>query len=151
MPIPSKRLVITKEDGIRTEDIPRKTEKSTIFTKENKKIGVMKMLSRKAKIAKKKQSQKHRDLKTHRPFKHHKIKGSFYQFRRLETLVKNKHSQMKHWSVAMQRRDNPKYKKKLNEQLKGISILLIVRIHRKKNIPKKILSKMHKLRLIKPW
>ena len=93
MPIPSKRLVITKEDGIKTEDIPRTTEKSTIFTKKNKKIGVIKFLNRKAKrINKKKQTQRIKDLKTHKPFKHHKTRGSNYQFRRLETLVKNKHS-----------------------------------------------------------
>eukprot|EP01083_Nonionella_stella_P064976 169853_1 len=151
MPIPTKRLVISKEHGITTEEISRTTEKSSIFTKQKKKIGVMKFLSRRSNLKKRKASQRRRDLKTHRPFKHHKTKGSSFQFRRIETLVKNKHSQMKHWSLSMQRRKNPKYRHKLQQQLRGVDVLLIVRIHRKKNVPKKILRKMRELGLLKPW
>lgn len=58
---------------------------------------------------------------------------------------------MKHWSKVMERRRNPKYKQKLNDQLRGASILLIIRIHRKKNVPKKMLYKLNKLRLFRAW
>ena len=58
---------------------------------------------------------------------------------------------MKHWSLAMERRNNPTYRHKLTQQLRGVPILLIVRIHRKKNVPKKLLSKLHNLRLLRAW
>ena len=92
MPVPRKRLVITKEDGIKTEDIPSRTEKAPIFTKKGKKIGVMKFLSRRANIQRKKATQREKDIRTHRPYKHLKTRGSSFRFKRIETLIKNKHS-----------------------------------------------------------
>ena len=72
MPIPTRRLVITKDEGMKTEPIPIRTEKSIIFTKSAKKKGVVRFLQRKANINKRKATQKHRDRKKRQAFKHHK-------------------------------------------------------------------------------
>merc|ERR1712129_381073 len=126
-------------------------EKSVIFTQAQMKTNIVRHLRRRGRMRKRKSTQKQRDRRTHQAYKHRRAPGSNYHFQRIETLVKNKHSKMKHWSKAMQRRKNPMYRKKLNEQLRGVNVLLIVRIHRKKNIPHKLLSKMHTLRLFQPW
>ena len=92
MPIPKKRIIIDKDHGIRTEDIPRKVQRDPIFVKKGKSIGVMKYLKKRATIQRKKLTQRQRDLKLRQARKHLITKGSIWRFRRLENLVKNRHS-----------------------------------------------------------
>eukprot|EP01084_Bolivina_argentea_P198100 339329_1 len=151
MPMPNKRLVIDKDHGITTKPIPRRTEKRNIFMKKGKTKGVMRYLARQADIKRRKQTQRNRDKKMHQPFKHHKTRGSYFQFRRIETLVKNKHAEMKHWSMRIERKKNKNLQKQLRKHLKEVSVLLIIRIHRKKNLPPQIKKQMNNLRLLKPF
>ena len=51
----------------------------------------------------------------------------------------------------IERRINPSYKRKLAQQLRGASIILIIRIFRTKNVPKKLISKLQRLGLFRPW
>lgn len=58
---------------------------------------------------------------------------------------------MKHWSKRRERVSNISLRKKLKKQLKNIPILIIVRLHRKKNVPRNIISIMYRLRLLSPF
>ena len=58
---------------------------------------------------------------------------------------------MVHQSRMIERRINPSYKTKLSQQLRGASIILIVRIHRKKNVPKQMKKKLHQIGLFRTW
>eukprot|EP00485_Elphidium_margaritaceum_P004251 CAMPEP_0202696126 /NCGR_PEP_ID=MMETSP1385-20130828/9469_1 /ASSEMBLY_ACC=CAM_ASM_000861 /TAXON_ID=933848 /ORGANISM="Elphidium margaritaceum" /LENGTH=307 /DNA_ID=CAMNT_0049352237 /DNA_START=48 /DNA_END=968 /DNA_ORIENTATION=- len=155
MPVPKTRIVVTKDDGIKTERIPRRTEKARMFLKKGRTIGAMQRLTEKAgkfdRRKAKQGTQRLKDLNLRKPFKHLKTRGSSFQFRRIETLVKNRHSKMKHWSLCMQRHKNPKYRQILHRQVKDVPTLLIVRLHRRKNIPKNILVQLAHLGLAKAW
>lgn len=92
MSIPKKRIVIDKDHGITTESIPRKIERDRIFTQKGRSKGVMKFLAKRSQIRRRKLTQREKDKKFHQPRKHLKSKGSNFNFRRIETLVKNKNS-----------------------------------------------------------
>lgn len=125
-----------------------------MFAKKHKSINAMNYLSKRANRNKRRMAQQLK--KSHKgrrrgPLKHFKPKGSGYQFRRIETLVKNKHSQRKHWNLFQERKKNPATKWRLQRDLKGVPILLIVRLHGDRNIPAKLLSTLQSLRLFKSW
>jgi len=115
---PTKRLVITKDESMKTERIPVETKKKkNILKKTNKKSNVLKFLHKKAM----RKSRKQKDRAKNLPLKHLKPTKHFFKFRRLETLVKNKTTKMKHWRQTTNRRDNKKNRKIFNSKNKRYS------------------------------
>jgi len=108
---------------------------------QEKKIKVLKFLKRKALKKKQKSKSNTKSRKYKMPL------ASSFRFRRLETLIKNKHAQMKHWNLAKARDQNPKYGKLLYKQLNGIQVILILRIHSERNLPLPIIKILEALQL----
>jgi len=177
MPIPKTRVVVDKDAGFTKEPIPRTEVKKTVFggredyhrqkelkhAKQNRHYGVQQKRFKTKKVVltrrdKKFQiwkaggmTQRMKDVVRRTAPKHLTVDGGFYRFRRLETMVRRKHSEELHRQRMVQRRLNPKSWKMVAKDLRGANVILVVRVAATKNLPKPIQRKLRMLGLQGQW
>jgi ribosomal protein L30/L7E len=145
MPLPKTRLVINKDSSLSREAIRPSFKKDVIFGYKNRSAKILRAMRHKHE----RKTQAKRDLKMRMPMKHLKPRGSFWRFRRIETLAKNKRTEMKHFAISRRKASIAKNVRHLSARVGKAPILVIVRIHGRKNLPQMVSKKLRAMRLAK--